>query len=432
MVVTRGRSLVRRAIALPILRYNGLFFLATAVVGLANYLLNASAARHFAPGDYSQFGVMLNLLAALAPLTASVSAAVTRRAIRNRATDDAEQTDAIQRTLLRHLSALFLGGLLFVALTHGLIGQFLRLTTTLPLYLVVTTGYWLVLQGPSQAVLYERGTYGRLSLIILGEGVFRAAFGVTAISLGLGVEVALLVYALSAALAALALPRPSAMLRGPRAPYRAIASLYGDIGRLAAANLCLAAFVNIDVIICRRYLDAVTADRYAAIAAMGKFFLFATSTISLIAFTEVVRDSARSRSGRRSLAVSFGLIGVLALFFTTFCFLFGRTIMAVAFGAAYRASGEVLWITAISACAMSVIYLEVAYFNALNWLWYLPALVVGSVATIAALPAAHHHLRGYAAVFALGTVAVALVLLVPLLMGLTGRARLGKPSPLPS
>lgn len=429
VVVARGRKVIGRAITLPILRYNGLFFLATAVVGLANYLLNASAARHFAPGDYSQFGIMLNLLAALAPLTASVSAAVTRRAIGNRSRDDTEQTDAIQRTLFRHLSALYCVGLILIALTHDRIGQFLRLTTTLPLFFVLTTGYWLVLQGPSQAILYERGTYGRLSLIILGEGVFRAVFGVTAISLGLGVNIALLMYTLSAALAALALPRPAAMIRGPRAVRGDVRSLYRDIGQLTAANICLAFFVNIDVIICRRYLDSATADHYTAIAAMAKFFLFATSTVSLIAFAEVVRASAQSRSSRRSLVVSFGLIGVLGLFFTAVCYFFGRTIMAVAFGEGYRASGSVLWIPAVSACAMSVIYLEVAYFNARNWLWYLPVLLIGGVGIIGALPLADHRLRGYAGAYALGTAGVALILSVPLLIGLSGRmVLLGAPA----
>jgi O-antigen/teichoic acid export membrane protein len=183
------------------------------------------------------------------------------------------------------------------------------------------------------------------------------------------------------------------------------------------------------VIICRRYLDAVTADRYAAIAAMAKFFLFATSTISLIAFTEVVRASAQGRSSRRSLVVSFALIGGLGFLFTTFCVLFGRFIMAIAFGDAYRASGDVLWITAVSACATALIYLEAAYFNAHGWLWYLPVLVLGSAAAIAALPLARHHLRGYAAVYAVGAISVAVVLLCPLILGLTGRVRMGKPVP---
>ncbi|MGI8689051.1 MAG: lipopolysaccharide biosynthesis protein [Thermomicrobiales bacterium] len=428
MVGGYGRRVIKQIIALPILRYNGLFFLSTAIIGLANYLLNTTAARHFAPGEYSQFGIMLNLLAALAPLTASVSTAVTRRAIRNRATADIGQTDGIQRTLVRHLSVIYACGLVLVALTHEHIGHFLRLTTTLPLYFVLTTGYWLILQGPSQAILYERGTYARLSLILLAEGVFRAIFGVTAITLGLGIGIALMVYTLSAALAALALPRPRAIIRGPQASRANMRSLYRDIGQLVVANICLTFLVSVDVIICRRYLDSVTADRYAAIAAMAKFFLFATSTVSLIAFTEVVRASEQGRSSRHFLVISFGLIGGLGFLFTTLCLLFGRIIMTIAFGDAYRVSGDALWITAVSACAMSVVALEVSYFNAFSWLWYLPVLVIGSVVTIAALPLAHHDLRRYAGIYALGTITVAIILLIPLFLALTGRIRLGKPT----
>jgi len=75
-------ELIKRGLMHPILRNNGFIFMATMVVALAGYLLNTTAARRFAPGQYSQFGIMINLLGALAPLSSAIIGAVLRRASR--------------------------------------------------------------------------------------------------------------------------------------------------------------------------------------------------------------------------------------------------------------------------------------------------------------------------------------------------------------
>ena len=73
--------------------------MATVVVALAGYLLNTTAARRFAPGQYSQFGIMINLLGILAPLSSSIINAVLRRSSLNRASGVHEETASIQRAL---------------------------------------------------------------------------------------------------------------------------------------------------------------------------------------------------------------------------------------------------------------------------------------------------------------------------------------------
>jgi len=70
----------------------------------------------------------------------------------------------------------------------------------------------------------------------------------------------------------------------------------------------------------------------------------------------------------------------------------------------------------LSAVAIALINLEVAYFNARHWLWYLPVFLLGCVATIAALPLADQNLRGYAGIYATGTMTLAIVLFIPLIV----------------
>jgi O-antigen/teichoic acid export membrane protein len=257
-----------------------------------------------------------------------------------------------------------------------------------------------------------------LSLVILTEGVVRAILGIASILLGYGIGGTLAMYMLSAALVVFALPRPSRFWTGARAASHAFWPLYRDAGQLLFANLCLALLVNLDVIISRRYLSPSVADYYVAIAAMAKFFLFVMSSVSLIAFAETIRSSQRGESTVRSTVVTFGLIGVLGVPFTLLCALAGPLIMAIAFGPAYRASGNVLWITAFSAGVMSVIYLEIAYFNAQSWLWYLPVLVLGGAGIVVALQLSDHSLKGYAGIFACGSAVIALTLSIPMMISM--------------
>ena len=409
-------EMMRRAIRQPILRNNGFIFMATVVVALAGYLLNTTAARRFAPGQYSQFGIMINLLGILAPLSSSIINAVLRRASLNRASGVHEETDSIQRALIRHLSFAFLIGLGLVAISHERIGHFLRLTTTTPLYLVCIAGFWLTMQGVLQATMQEQGKYGRLSFIFFLEGVFRGVVGVTVIAIGLGITITLGAYTLSAVFAALLMPWPRMPWTGARAKRAAMRPLYRDIGQLLLANLCFSVLVTLDVTLCRRYLAPVMADRYTALAALGKFFVFATNSVSAVAFAEVVKNVHRNESSKRPLAISVGLIAGLGLPFVVFCAIVGPLVMTLAFGDAYRAGGRVLWITALSAVAIALINLEVAYFNARHWLWYLPVFLLGCIATIAALPLADHNLRGYAGIYATGTMMLAIVLFIPLIV----------------
>lgn len=431
----QGVQVMRWESAIRILRNNSFVFGATLVVGLANYLLSTTSARRFAPGEYSQFGIMLNLLATIGPISSAMIGALIRQASLNRSTGEMLQTDALQRTFTRHLSVALLITLGIVAAAHAQIGQFLRLTTTLPLGFVYIAGYWIIMQGILQATLQEEGKYGKLSLIFLGEGIFRGVVGVTTIITGLGVSVTLAVYATSAWLAALAMPRPKHLWTGRRAAGAPLRPVYRDIGQLLLANLSSVFLTNFDVILCRRYLSPVLADRYTALAALSKFFLFATASVSAIAFAEVVKATNRGERSTRSLVFSLGLIATLGVPFTVFCAVFGPLIMTLTFGDVFRDGGSALWITALSAFSMSVVNLEVAYFNARKWLWYLPVLLIGSALTVIALPLSGGRLAGYAGVYATGTTTLALLLLVPL-FGIVVRrdngthaAQLSEPAP---
>ena len=416
---------VKRLVTHPLIRNNSFFFLSTATVGLANYLLNTSATRHFAPGNYSQFGVVLSLAVILLPLAAAITSAVVRRASFNRVTGAVAETESILRALVRSLTLVFAALLGTTIIFHVAIGHFLHLTTIIPLYFVVVSTYWVFLQGLLQALLQERGRYGRISAVYIGEGVFRGVVGVSVIVAGLGINVTLAIYMLSAILATFFLPRPRALWTGERAPYHVLAPLYRDIVPLLLSNIGFSFLTTLDVVLCRRYLSPIVADQYTAIAQMAKFFLAATSSIAMITFAEVVKAAHRGEANVRPLGVSLLLIVGLGVPFVLFCLLFGPFVTAFAFGGSFRESGHALWITATSAFSISLLTLETAYFNARRWLGYLPVFLLGTAATVAALPLAHHSLRGYAGAYAIATTTLALLFLLPVFLGLTGRITLG-------
>ena len=405
-----GISFIRRTLALPMIRSNGLLFASSACVGVANYLLNISAARHFAPGMYSQLGIILNLLAAFAPVSSSVMGAVTRRASVSAIAGDPEQVYATQRSLLRHLSGVYVIALATIFLLGGRLGHFIRLTTITPLYFIAATAFFLFMQALFQGALQAEGRYARLSLIYIGEALFRGIFGVAAIFAGVGLVGVVAIYTASAAVCLLYFPRPQALWTGPGASRRTLGPVYRDIGHLALANLCMIILINLDVVFCRRFLSPDVADHYVAISSMAKFFLFATASVAVIAFTEFVKEIHRGGAVMRLFGLSFAIVIVLGGLFITFAFLFGTLIVGSTFGEGYRASGHSLWITAVTAVAISCINMEVTYFNARNWRWYLPVLLVGGPAMVAMLSFADHRLERYAGIYAAGMIALMLIL----------------------
>lgn len=400
------------AAVVPTLRNNGLVFGATLVVGLANYLLHTSAARQFAPGDYSQFGVLLNLFVAVGVISSSFIGVVIRQANVNREAGDPARTDALQRAITRHLTLALLIGLALMVVARDAVAGFLRLTTTTPLPIICVTAYWVVLSGVMEGAMQERGQFGRLSLINLSAGVVRGVVGVAVIYAGWGFSVTLAVYGASVCLAALAMNRPARLWTGARRGGSALRSVYRDVGQLLLANVAAALLTSFDVILCRRYLPPLEADRYTALVALARFFLAVTVSVNAIAYVEAVRAAGRGERGVRPLALALALITVPGVSFVTVCALFGPLMMTFAFGDRFREGGDALWIAAAGAFAMSAINVEMAFFNARKWFWYLPVPLLGSGATVAALPLAGDSLAGYAGVVAGGTASIALVQLV--------------------
>jgi O-antigen/teichoic acid export membrane protein len=406
---------VRRMLAQPLVRDNALLFASAGCVGLANYLLNIAAARRFPSGVYSEFGIALNLLAAFAPVTSSVMGAMIRRGSFGFATGEEGETDATQRSLLRHLSGIFLVALVAVALFRGPIGATLHLPDVAPLYFVVATAFFTFLHALFQGVLQAEGRYGRLAAISVGEALFRGVVGVAAIAAGVGLVGVVAIYTLSAALAVCYFPRPPALWTGTGAAKRVLRPVYRDMAQLAVANVCMVLLINLDIIFCRRYLPPEIADRYVAIAAVAKFFIFATASVAIVAFAAFVNAIHRGEAVLRPFALSFGLLALLGGGFILTCLIIGPLLIGVTFGAAYRGSAHALWITAVDAVAISFINMAIAYWNARERRWYVFVLIPGSAALVGLLAAAGGSLERYAGFYAAGMVALAVVVLLPIL-----------------
>ncbi len=300
--------------------------------------------------------------------------------------------------------------------------SFFHLTQTTALYFVVTTAFWLFIQSLLFGRLQGEERFGRIGLMLMGEGVFRGALGVLALVVGAPIPVVVAVYTLSAALTALLLPRTLSLVRGGSISRSHLKPVYLDIGQLVFTNFCLSLLVSLDVLLSRRYLSLEAAGQYAALSSMAKLFLFATGSISTVAFAALVRTTNSGQGSAvievpsQPLLVSFGLVTVLGACFTIGAALFGQWAMTLLYGNKFTTIGHVLWIPALGACAIGIINLLVAFFNARRWFWYLLLLAAGAVVIFYAFASVGDSIVAYASVFAAVTVglAIALLLLVPL------------------
>ncbi len=429
--IARLMQRARHAASMPTLRNNAMLFGATAIVGVANYALNVTAVRTFPLGRYSEFGVVLNLLTLGLPVAGALSNVVTQRASYNRVRGDRDETFAVQRAFMRYFTALFAVGMLVLVLVREPLREFLRLTESGPIFLVALTLYWLFLQQLLLATIQEAGDYRRIAGMLALEGVFRGVVGVGVMVAGLGANVTLAVYMLSAALAAALLPRPVRFWQGVRVPFAAMRPLLRDMGPQMVVSGAFSIIAALDVLLCRRYLDPAVADRYVALAGLAKFFLALTSSVTAIAFVDVVKAAHRGETGGRPFALAMGLIAALAGPFILVCAVFGPLITATTLGEPLRESGQYLWGTAVTAFALALINLAMAYFNARQWFGFLPFYVLGGAGIVAALSLAGGQLPAYTGIYAAGAILLALLLLVPVTLGVTGRVRLGRNAPPP-
>lgn len=321
---------------------------AMAVANLLQYALQLTASRALAPAAFGGFGALLGLgVLGAVPMLALQTVAARHVALRR------DDPDARAREVSRLLLAATRLGVLLSAvalLVAPLFAAFLHVSVLAAALLALTLAP-LAVAGAAQGVLQGRERFTALALLFLGVSALRVLGGTVALVVSPGVDSALLGTSIGALLAA-GLGRMA--VRRERAP-----SSYGEepagfpreLRQAASGVLALLALGGIDLLLARHVLPGRDSGRYAIGGLVARGCFWGPQFVAVLVAPRIT--SGQVRVLRRALL----FVAVLGMIEVVVALSAPPTVVALAFGDAYRPLAHVLALFAVAGAMLAVLQL---------------------------------------------------------------------------
>jgi glycosyltransferase involved in cell wall biosynthesis/O-antigen/teichoic acid export membrane protein len=350
-----ARSLRRRTPS-GLLSHGGLsLVVATAGVNGLNFLFHVVISRLLGPAQYGALGAVLSVIAVLAVPLGAVQLAVTQAVVA-----------AKKRMSLRGLSVKAtlwgIGAMAAVWAFSPLIDSFLNLKSP---YAVLAICAWMplavvaaVLQG---AMLGELRFAPVAFATFFGGGAIRLAGGALLVSVGFGLDGAMVATVIGQAFttaALLFLARREVFGRGLEPARISLGAAALSIAALAGYT----ALTGIDVLLARHYLTPVAAGRYAAAAVAGHIALFLPGALVMVAFPRLAANEGKGAGARKTLAETFCLVTAIGLAAFAVLAAVPGLVVSVLCGSSYLAAASIVGIVALSSAILGIIGL-LTYFH---------------------------------------------------------------------
>ena len=329
------------------------FFVASALLNLANLGFHLLVSRIVGPSNYGALASLLVVSGVVAiPLGALQAAAAHAQA--------AAPADSDARRILRDGFALAVAILLVAGACTPLLRGFLHLGSLASALLLAL---WLSLATAGAipfGLLLGQQRYVVAGLVLLvGNGIVRLLAGAL-LSGALGVSGAMLATVLGA-LVSLALGLYAVrgqVVRHSGAGLR----ISRQMGLLAIGALVgVALLTGVDTLIARHTMGQAASGTYAAAATAARMALFAPGAVSLIAFPRFAEAVKQGRDDTAVLLWSLGLTALIAGGAAAVIALEPRLVIRVLFGARFRAAARIVPVLSLEGASLAVLSLLVYY-----------------------------------------------------------------------
>lgn len=131
-------------------------------------------------------------------------------------------------------------------------------------------------------------------------------------------------------------------------------------------NLCMIMLNNVDIILVKKYLDAVTAGYYAGVAILGKIILFGAGSITIVMFPQI---AALVASGKRYMERFYFFLRILMIILVTAIISFSLLpdmVAKVFFGEQLLASAQYLPLYAVFISTYVLVNFIMMFLMAIN------------------------------------------------------------------
>jgi glycosyltransferase involved in cell wall biosynthesis/O-antigen/teichoic acid export membrane protein len=365
------RAKIRRLPLKELAGGGGLVFLiASATLGLSNFVFHIVISRLLGPDQYGALGALLTVVLVLSVPLAAVQAAVTRAVALK-----AEEPIALRQMVTRATLAGVAGMVVLAGLSPVFAG-FLHLGSPAPVLMLAA---WLppaavgaVLQG----VLVGRLRFTPFAVAMLvGGGAARLLFGVVLVEAGLGVTGAMLANTSAAivTLGIVAWPLRREFHSSQRLSTRLLALGDGLAALLALGGFWV--FASTDTFLVRHLMAPHPAGLYAAAVTGSRIALFAPAAFVTLVFPRFAATHGRGPEARRLLVLSMGVVVVIGFAVAGVILALPGPLVHILFGKGFSGSAGTIGILAVEAAVLGVIGLLVYFhlargslFAQLNWL----------------------------------------------------------------
>lgn len=373
-------------------RHSSIMFSATIVANLLAYLFHVYMGRSLGAAEYGILGSLLAAFYILFVPLGAFSTVVTKFVSEFKARKEYGKVASLLFPGMRKLSRYAI--LIFIGLSLGswLTADFLRIPSPFPVILMGLAIAFAVGLPIPRGVLQGLQKFGQLGLNISLESLIRLLLGVLLVSLGLGVNGAILAYGLGYLAAILLALMPLRFLLHLRNETIDISSIYKFSLPTLTMSICLAVMTNVDLIFVKHFFTSEEAGIYTVVSVLGKVIFFVSGAFTIPMFPLVSELHTRGENTLLILKKSlFYVISFSGLVIAAY-WLFPSFIVHTLYGRAYSLAIPLLGAMGIAMGLIALVMVYTTYLLALKDTRFVKVLLGCTFLQIILLSLFHHTL----------------------------------------
>jgi len=348
--------------------------------------------RSLGPAGYGILGSLLAAFYVLFIPLRAISTIVTKFTSEFKAREEYGKVAYLLFSAIKKLSRYAILIFVGLSLSSWLIADFLRIPSPLPVILMSLLLALAVILSIPRGVLRGLQNFGQLGLNISLEALIRLLLGVLLVSVGLGVNGAILAYGLGYLVATFLILTPLRFLFHLQNETIDVSSIYKFSLPALTMSVCLAVMTNVDLIFVKHFFTSEEAGVYTVVWILGKVIFFGSSAFITPMFPLVSELHTRGEDTLSILkkssiyVISFSGITIAAYWLSS------SLIVHTLYGRAYSAAVPLLGTMGIAMGLMALVMVYTAYLLALNDMRFIKVLLGCTFFEIILLWLFHHTL----------------------------------------
>ncbi len=373
-------------------RHSGIIFSATVVANLLAYLFHAYMGRSLGVAEYGILGSLLATFYILSIPLKAISTIVTKFVSEFKTREEYGKVASLLSSGMRKLSRYAI--LIFIGLSASswLIADFLRIPSPLPVILMGLLLALAVALSVPRGVLRGLQKFGQLGLNISLEALIRLVLGILLVSLGLGINGAILAYGLGYLAAIVLVLMPLRFLFHLRNETIDASSIYKFSLPALTMSICLAVMTNIDLIFVKHFFTSEEAGVYTVVSVLGKAIFFVSGAFTIPMFPLVSELHTKGENTRSVLKKSSTYVLLFSGITTAAYWLFPSFIVNTLYGRAYSPAVPLLGAIGIAMGLMALVMVYTSYLLALKDMRFIKVLLGCTFLQVILLSLFHHTL----------------------------------------